>query len=92
MWDDLFVEGAIGSEGGLILADEAYKDVCRITLEDCGEHYAITCGVYGAMVHTTFAGGRKTYDEMKKELQDFIDRDTTKDEEYEFYSYFIQKF
>ncbi|MDE6539183.1 MAG: hypothetical protein K2K66_03240 [Ruminococcus sp.] len=32
------------------------------------------------------------YNSMKQELQDFIDRDTTADEEYEFYNYFTNKY
>ncbi len=54
MWKNLYVAKAIGSEGGLIIADEEYKGSCRITLEKCEPYYAVTCGVYGAMVHTAF--------------------------------------
>ena len=38
---------SIGSEGGTIIADEEYKESCRITLERCERYDAITCGVYG---------------------------------------------
>lgn len=94
MWENIFVEGSVGSENGLILEDEVYADSCRITLEKCPKHYAITCGVYGAMVHTAYCGEnyKEIYNSMKKELQEFIDRDTTADEEYQFYLYFANKY
>ena len=95
MWENLYVSGAIGSEGGTILADEEYKNTCRITLEKCERYCAITCGVYGAMVHTAFAdfdNGYEKYNEMKQILQTFIDIDTTLDEELKFYEEFTEKF
>ena len=55
MWKNLYMAGNVGSEGGEILSDEEYKNACRITLEKCEKYYAITCGVYGAMVHTAFS-------------------------------------
>jgi hypothetical protein len=51
--------GTQGSEQGIILQDEEYAHETRITLEQC--HYppfAITCGIYGWMVHTTFASSK----------------------------------
>lgn len=94
MWENIFVEGSIGSENELILEDEVYADSCRITLEKCPKYYAITCGVYGAMVHTAYCGEnyKEIYNAMKKELKEFIDRDTTADEEYQFYLYFTNKY
>ena len=59
------------------------------------KYYAITCGVYGAMVHTAFCGENDhiaVYEAMKQELADFIDRNTTEDEEYDFYDYFTSKY
>ena len=94
MWKNIYVEGATGSENGLILRDEQYADSCRITLEKCPEYYAITCGVYGAMVHTVFCdfeNYENVYYAMKNKLQDFIDRDTTEDEELQFYEDFTSK-
>ena len=68
----------------------------RITLEDCGDRFEITCGVYGAFVHTAFAAGREEafakYAEMKSELAEFMERDTTPDEELEFYGNFADKY
>ncbi len=48
--------GKTGTEGGLILADEEHSSGARITLEEgcLRAPYAITCGVYGWMVHTRF--------------------------------------
>ncbi|MBR6578937.1 MAG: hypothetical protein IKK74_08335 [Clostridia bacterium] len=95
MWKDLYIPGKIGSENGEILLDEEYKGACRITLEKCPKYYAITCGVYGAMVHTAFADDshcQEIYDAMKNDLQEFIDKDTTYDEELAFYEEFTTKY
>jgi hypothetical protein len=47
--------GEDGSEGGVILRDDEYRGDARITLERTGQAaFAITCGVYGWMVHTRF--------------------------------------
>ena len=43
MWDNIYQPYQTGSEGGLIIADEEYRDSCRITLEKCERYYAITC-------------------------------------------------
>lgn len=94
MWKNIYEEGAVGSGGGLILEDEEYAGACRITAEKCPDWYEITCGVYGAMVHTAFCGEnyKETYEAMKQELQAFIDRDTTPEEEYQFYIDFTRKY
>ena len=73
---------------GLIISDEEYKDSCRITLEKCERYYAITCGIYGGMMHTVFCNStqyQETYNNMKKDLQEFIDKNTSDEEEIEFY-------
>ena len=47
------------------------------------------------MVHTAFCGEDDhiaIYKAMKQELADFIDRNTTEDEEYDFYDYFTNKY
>ena len=96
MWNKLpFTPGESGSEGGLVFEDEEYKDSCRITLEKCASYYAITCGVYGAMVHTAFCDEdnyTETYEAMKKDLAEFIDTETTLDEEIAFYIRFTEKY
>ena len=35
MWNDIYKPDSIGSEGGTIIADEEYKESCRITLVLC---------------------------------------------------------
>ena len=95
MWNSVLISGETGSENGIIIADEEYKNACRITLEKCERYYAITCGVYGAMVHTVFTDSehyKDMYDDMKSELQEFLDRDTSALEEEEFYEHFTEKY
>jgi len=48
--------GQQGSEDGIIVRDEEHSDGARITLERDGQAapFAITCGIYGWMVHTRF--------------------------------------
>ncbi len=48
--------GQQGSEDGIIVRDEEHSDGARITLERDGRTapFAITCGIYGWMVHTRF--------------------------------------
>ena len=56
---------------------------------------AITCGVYGSMMHTAFCESShslEVFDNMKKDLQEFIDKDTTAEEEDIFYEEFISKY
>ena len=65
--------GQAGSENGVILRDEEYDGAARITLERNEQTpYAITCGIYDWMVHTTFGGDlqemEQRYEEMKVEL------------------------
>ena len=80
--------GRQGSESGCITADEEYNDACRITLEKGGvtAPYSITCGTYGLMVYTAFAGNsaeaKHKYGKMKEELQAFIDSDCTDCEDW----------
>ena len=94
MWEDLETAGTSGSEGGIIVKDEEYRGACRITLEKCSGSFVITCGVYGAMVHTVFCGADcgEVYDAMKADLQTFIDTETTPEEEYAFYHAFVSKY
>ena len=40
MWKDIYKPNSIGSEGGTIIADEEYKELCRITLERCERYDA----------------------------------------------------
>ena len=75
MWNDIYKPDSIGSEGGTIIADEEYKESCRITLERCERYDAITCGVYGSMMHTAFCDkshSQEVFDNMKNDLQAII--------------------
>lgn len=99
MWNDLNTIGERGTEDGIIKKDEEYKGLVRITLEICpryGENaFAITCGIYGSMVHTSFYNKNEVYniyELMKLDLKKFIDRVDRMSKENSFYDYFISKF
>jgi len=70
--------GQLGSESGNIVRDEEHGDGARITLERGAQHapFAITCGIYGWMVHTRFLGteleAQSEYEKMKAELSKII--------------------
>ena len=63
-----------GSEGGEIIRDEELLGAARITAERGGRTapFAITCGIYGWMVHTRFFGSDvealSEYEKMKEAL------------------------
>jgi hypothetical protein len=66
--------GTLGSESGVIVRDEEHSDGARITLERNAKvaPFAITCGVYGWLVHTRFFGieqkAQAEFDLMSAEL------------------------
>ena len=94
-WVSLHTAGTRGSEGGVILRDAEYAQSCRITLERCEQYDAVTCGIYGAMAHTAFAdpaNSLQMYLAMQQELQAFLERDTSPDEELAFYEQFCMKY
>jgi hypothetical protein len=77
------VEGAgagCGSEGGVILRDEEHVLGARITLEKECEvaPFAITCGIYGWMMHTCYLSEEvesvEQYEAMKAALGDLLER------------------
>ena len=90
-WMPLETIGTTGSEGGVILRDEE-ADGCRITLERLSDRFAITCGIAGAFVHTAFCGSESVYDSMKREISAFCERDTTPEQEFQFYEEFAMKY
>lgn len=97
MWKQLNTLGTVGSENEKIFADEEYEKSCRITLEKCERYYAITCGVYGDMVHTAFTDEANCwgmYNAMKHDLESFIDRmeDMSIDERSDFYDIFTDTY
>ena len=77
-FEDGATVGALGTEAGSILLDEEHADGARITLETGGTvaPYAITCGIYGTMVHTVFVSDEKKaqllYLQMKVRLEELL--------------------
>jgi hypothetical protein len=73
-----FVGSPRGSEGGIVEIDEEHEQGARITLERNARNapYAITCGIYGWMLHTRFFGDRETarrdYEAMKAGLAQIL--------------------
>lgn len=71
--------GKRGGEGGSIAHDEEYTNGARITLETQCKRApaAITAGVYGWLVHTTFYSDQMTaedeYNRMKTDLAAIAD-------------------
>jgi hypothetical protein len=99
--------GQTGTEGGVIVFDEEHDGGARITLErGClRAPFAITCGVYGWMVHTRFLADDETaqhaYSGMKSALsgivtmlpeEDDIDAGEKLDAVTESISEFVEKF
>ena len=78
--------GREGSEGGRIIEDDEYQSMARMTLEaDCQRvPYAVTCGIYGWMVHTKFFKGleeaRVQMEHMKSKLASIVDSIPLEDE------------
>jgi hypothetical protein len=69
--------GTRGSEAGIILRDEEHDFGARITVERDGHSpFAITCGIYGWMVHTRFfsseAEADDEYSRMKVDLDGIL--------------------
>jgi hypothetical protein len=90
-WESLDTIGTTGSEGGVIVRDEV-TECCRITLEQLPDRFAVTCGIAGAFVHTAFCGSESVYDSMKQEISAFCERDTTPEQEFQFYEEFAMKY
>ncbi|MGO9774000.1 MAG: hypothetical protein ACLPSW_31505 [Roseiarcus sp.] len=78
-FDDGRTIGEHGSEQGVILRDDEHDDGARITLERDGRiaPFAITCGVYGWMLHTRFfsheAEADRAFEEMRAALGRIVD-------------------
>ena len=76
MWEPAFADA---TEGGTVVRTEECPYWSLITLErDCahGIPFAITCGIYGAMMHTVFrraeAEAVATYEAMKVDLERLV--------------------
>lgn len=101
MWNKIDNGHTIGTEGnenGIILKDEEHYEGARITLEKDahGIPFAITCGIYGLMAHTAFAGSEKEalnkYNEMKQCIQSFFQKSTSEKEISDWCGWFTDKF
>jgi len=74
-YQDSTTLGQKGSEEGTILRDEEHPQEARITLEANGRNtpFAITCGIYGCMLHTRFFSKESEalaqYEQMKSALE-----------------------
>jgi hypothetical protein len=79
--------GQFGSENGVILREEQHTDGARIALERVTKNrlfrspkvtFAITCGIYGWMVHTRFFESEHQaqlqYDAMKVDISTIIEK------------------
>jgi hypothetical protein len=70
--------GQKGSERGTILRDEEHPQEARITLERDARiaPFAITCGIYGCMLHTRFfsleSEATSQYEQMKIALSELL--------------------
>jgi hypothetical protein len=76
-WSNFAGDGRRGTEGGEIIADHEHNLGVRITLERGGKaRFAITCGIYGWMVHTRFfdteAEARQQYAAMQGALDEIL--------------------
>jgi hypothetical protein len=71
--------GEPGSEEGIVVHDEEHSLGARITLERAASiaPFAITCGIYGWMMHTRFfssdAEAETQYDLMKDSLSALLE-------------------
>lgn len=97
MWETInngLTVGERGYENGTILRDETYRDSCQITLKKCHSYYAITC-VCSFLIHTAFfddeAAGQR-YEEMKRDLEGFIDVENPDKDTEMFCEYFTNKY
>lgn len=75
-----------GSEGGVTVFDEEHPLGARITFERDTHTapFAITCGIYGWMMHTRFIGLEREacsqYDLMRSALSVLLDRASESDD------------
>lgn len=73
--------GRKGSESGVLVRDEEHALGARISLERgaASAPFAITCGIYGCMMHTRFFSreneAREQYEKMKIALSALLERE-----------------
>ena len=79
-FDDGTSLGRKGSEDGTIMRDEEHSLGARITLERDGTiaPFAITCGIYGWMMHTRFFSleteACSQYDLMRSAMSELLEK------------------
>lgn len=68
--------GARGSEGGMIMDDQEHDLGARITLERACRQvpFAITCGIYGAVVLTVYVNSEAEASRLTTEIRRELDR------------------
>lgn len=74
-FDDGNTIETLGSEGGKILIDEENELGARITLENCKQFFAITCGIYGWFFHTKLISESEAFQNfemMKSEIESIL--------------------
>ena len=77
-YDAGYSVGTAGSDGGAIVRDEEHKSGARITLEEesGSAPFAVTCGIYGWMLHTRYfadeAEAGEEYEAMKIDLDKIL--------------------
>ncbi|MBC7006827.1 hypothetical protein BIZ38_00020 [Pseudoalteromonas sp. BZK2] len=87
--------GTIGSENGEIIKDEEHSKGARLTLEkdSVNAPYTLTSGVYGCFFHTTHLSnikeGISEFEAMKAEISEFVNKETSIDEEYDWILAFV---
>jgi hypothetical protein len=71
-YDDGRTIGRVNSEGGVILNDEEYSKIARITLKRGETIVSVSCNIYGWINHTRFFSGvpeaERDFVVMKREL------------------------
>lgn len=87
--------GTCGSEDGIIEKDEELGGSARITLERLSNgKYAVTCGIYGTMVHTAWFdedNAFSKYEQMKSDIEKILLTEDD-DEFYKLIDEFVDKY
>ena len=87
--------GTIGSENGEIIKDEEHSKGARLTIEKGGDiaPYTLTSGIYGCFFHTTHLSnikeGISEFEAMKAEISEFVNKETSTDEEHDWILAFV---
>jgi len=87
--------GTVGSESGELIKDEELSKGARLTLEkdSVDAPYTLTSGVYGCFFHTTHLSNIKEeiseFEAMKAEISEFVNKETSTDEEHDWILAFV---